>query len=50
VVIPRQVLRAFLHDDPAIFDDIAAIDSLQTLAHVLLGDEEGDFILISFSR
>jgi hypothetical protein len=40
VIIPRQILGTFFHDDPTILDDIAPIDGFQTLTHVLFSDKK----------
>ena len=45
VIVSRQIPGILFHDDPAILDHIAPIDGFQALAHVLLGNEKGNFLL-----
>jgi hypothetical protein len=44
VIIPRKILGASFHDDPAVLDDVAPVDGLQALAHVLFSDQERNLL------
>jgi len=40
VVIPREILGTFFHDNSSVLDDVAPVDGFQALAHVLFSNKK----------